>query len=183
MRLFHISEEPDIRLFEPRPVSIDIYGITDEVVWALDEEHLPNYLLPRDCPRICYHRDEWTSDEDADRFFKGSKASRIITVEKKWIERLREQVIYRYELDHSGFHLIDETAGYYISRAPVVPLSVQMIDDIPSELLKFDVELRALHSLWDLREAVIASTLGYSIIRMRNAAPPPDVSKKYHPLP
>ena len=33
------------------------------------------------------------------------------------------------------------------------------------------VELRVLSSLWPLRDAVVASSLGFSIIRMRNAQP------------
>jgi len=33
------------------------------------------------------------------------------------------------------------------------------------------------------REAVINSTLGYSIIRMNKAQPPPEGYEAYHPLP
>ena len=48
---YHVSEESNIAVFEPRlPPSPDS-GVQGEVVWAIDQEHLPNYLLPRDCPR------------------------------------------------------------------------------------------------------------------------------------
>jgi hypothetical protein len=28
----------------------------DPVVWALDDQRLRNYLVPRDCPRVTYQR-------------------------------------------------------------------------------------------------------------------------------
>jgi hypothetical protein len=37
--------------------------------------------------------------------------------------------------------------------------------------------------LWKLQEAVINSTLGYSIIRMNKAKLPPEGIEAYHPLP
>jgi len=40
-----------------------------------------------------------------------------------------------------------------------------------SELLRLGGELRFLPDLWPLRDAVVASTLRYSMIRMRNARP------------
>ena len=58
MTVYHVSEEPGIELFEPRP--IDASG--DSFVWAIDDEHLRNYLVPRECParhvlrRTAYHR-------------------------------------------------------------------------------------------------------------------------------
>ena len=49
-RLFHVSEDPTIARFEPRPVASPDSGVTGDAVWAVAESHLPNYLLPRDCP-------------------------------------------------------------------------------------------------------------------------------------
>jgi 8-oxo-dGTP pyrophosphatase MutT (NUDIX family) len=69
------------------------------------------------------------------------------------------------------FECIDEGAGYFVSREPVIPLRVEAVNDPMIELLKWDVELRFLPDLWRLRDAVVASTLQYSIIRMRNAQP------------
>jgi hypothetical protein len=53
----------------------------------------------------------------------------------------------------------------------VAPAHVQVIDDPIAELLKRGVELRFVPNLWPLRDAVLASTLQFSIIRMRNALP------------
>ena len=79
--------------------------------------------------------------------------------------------------------LVDEVAGYYVSRKPVIPIAETKIDNILAALLKHDVDLRIMPSLWKLREAVINSTLGYSIIRMHKAQPPPEGYEAYHPLP
>jgi len=45
--------------------------------------------------------------------------------------------------------------------------------DALAELTHRDVELRVTPSLWPLRDAVVASTLQFSLIRMRNATPRP----------
>jgi hypothetical protein len=58
-----------------------------------------------------------------------------------------------------------------VSHEPVVPVSVTRIDDLLAELLSHDVELQVMKSLWALRDAVVASTLQYSIIRVRIALP------------
>ncbi len=69
------------------------------------------------------------------------------------------------------FECIDECAGYFVSRVPVIPARVEIIDDAISELLKKGVELRFLPNLWPLRDAVVRSSLQFSIIRMRNSSP------------
>jgi hypothetical protein len=53
----------------------------------------------------------------------------------------------------------------------VKPLRIQVIDNPVSAVLERGVELRVQPSLWALRDAVIQSTLMFSIIRWRNAAP------------
>jgi hypothetical protein len=52
---------------------------------------------------------------------------------------------------------------------PVVPARVELLDDLILELLRRGVELRLIPDLWPLRDAVVASTLQFSLIRMRNA--------------
>ena len=48
---------------------------------------------------------------------------------------------------------------------------VEVFDDPIGELLGREVELRFVPSLWPLRDAVVASSLEFSLIRMRNALP------------
>jgi len=45
------------------------------------------------------------------------------------------------------------------------------VDDPIGELLARGVELRFVRSLWHLRDSVVASSLQFSLIRMRNALP------------
>jgi len=68
-----------------------------------------------------------------------------------------------------GFRVADEIAGYYVSHKPVKPVGVAEIAGILSELTRYDVELRVMPSLWNLRDVVVESSLGFSFIRMRNA--------------
>jgi hypothetical protein len=55
--LFHISEEPGITCFEPRPVKDG----GPAVVWAVHVDRLRNYLLPRECPRVTFFAGGQTS--------------------------------------------------------------------------------------------------------------------------
>ena len=163
--LFHVSEEPDIKRFEPR--LSEIAG--ESVVWAIDAPHVRNYLLPRDCPRVTYYAGPETSGADRETFLGSSDA--VVAVESDWYERMRSCRLFCYHLPPDTFECFDSCAGYFVSRVPVVPSRVEQFDDLMRELLKRGVELRFVPSLWPLRDAVVASTLQFSIIRMRNAQP------------
>ena len=69
------------------------------------------------------------------------------------------------------FECLDACAGYYVSREPVVPSRIDVFQDPVAELLGRGVELRVIPNLWSLRDDVVASSLQFSLIRMRNAAP------------
>ena len=163
--LFHISEESGIGRFEPRP-SKYASGL---VVWAIHADRLPNYLVPRECPRVTYYAGRETTSADVERFLGSSPA--VVAIEGGWLERLRRCRLYCYHLAPDTFECIDECAGYYVSRVPVVPWRVEVFDDLIAELLKRGVELRFVPSLWPLRDAVVASSLRFSLIRMHNALP------------
>ena len=162
--LFHVSEEPGIKLFEPRASQY----VEEPVVWAIDSDHLRNYLLPRECPRVTFYAGAKTTSADVDRFLGSSPA--VVAVESRWLDRLRSCQLYCYHLPAETFACIDECAGYFVSRKSVVPASVEFFDDPIAELLKRGVELRFLPSLWSLRDAVVGSTLQFSLIRMLNAS-------------
>ena len=55
MRLFHVSEENNIKIFHPRQPSRNDLNKSVGLIWAINEICLPNYLTPRDCPRVTYH--------------------------------------------------------------------------------------------------------------------------------
>ncbi|MBD0372493.1 MAG: hypothetical protein ICV60_16740 [Pyrinomonadaceae bacterium] len=163
--LFHVSEESCIERFEPRPSEY----ASEAVVWAIDAERLCNYLLPRDCPRVTFYAGRETSQADVERFLGSSPA--VVAVESGWLERLRSCRLYCYHLPPETFECIDECAGYFVSRVPVVPARVEVFDDLIAELIRRGVELRFVPSLWPLRDAVVSSSLQFSLIRMRNALP------------
>jgi hypothetical protein len=170
MIVYHVSDQAGIKLFEPRPAP-ERSAISGDAVWAVDERHLPNYLLPRDCPRVCLSRNANTTEEDVQRFFGYTTANRIICVEWNWLAAIRDAVLYIYRLDSSPFECIDAGAGYYVSRKAVSPNSSTVISDVFDELKARDVELRFVSDLWPIHEAAAKSTLEFSMIRMRNAKP------------
>jgi hypothetical protein len=163
--LFHVSEEPGVERFEPRASEY----VAEPAVWAIDAEHLRNYLVPRECPRVTYYANSETTEADVERFLGATTA--VVAVENGWLEQLRSRRLYCYHLPPKTFECVDECAGYFVSRVPVVPERVEIFDDPLAELLRRGVELRFVPNLWPLRDAVVASTLRFSIIRMRNALP------------
>ena len=170
-RLYHVSEEDGIAVFEPRlPPSADS-GVQDEVVWAIDEEHLPNYLLPRDCPRVTFGVSAHTTSKDRDAYFGGSIGRRVVAIESAWRQRIRICCLFVYEMPRQEFQLADHSAGYWVARKPVVPTAVTEVADCFAEIKKRGAEVRICDELWPLYDAVVCSTLDYSIIRMRNARP------------
>lgn len=169
--LFHASEEPDIARFEPRVTPGSPAGPTDRLVWAIDDEHLANYLLPRDCPRVCFYPLPTSDPADVARLMGQTTAKRVVAVESGWLDALRAARLHVYELPTATFEPFDTGAGYYVSRLPVDPLRVATVDDLLAALLAREVELRITPSLWPLRDAVVSSTLQFSCIRMRNARP------------
>ena len=120
---------------------------------------------------MTYYAGTQTTAADAERFLGASPA--VVAVESAWLERLRSCWLYCYHLPPETFECLDECAGYFVSRQPVVPARVQVIEDVLAALLSCGVELRFLPNLWPLRDTVLSSTLRFSVIRMRNAAPRP----------
>jgi hypothetical protein len=172
-RLFHISEEAGIVKFVPRPSPSFFPAITGDVVYAITGKLLHNYLLPRDCPRVTYYANPDSKPEDIGRFLGQSNATFVVAIEAGWFQRVKESVLYSYEFPVGSFIPLDEIAGYFISYESVVPLAERRIDDIFGELLsRGDIELRVLPELWTLGNAVVQSSLSYSLIRMRNALTP-----------
>jgi hypothetical protein len=171
--LFHVSEQSGIARFEPRPAPSPASGLEGSMVWAVDGAHLHNYLLPRDCPRVTFYALPASMPEDVARLLAGTDAAYVVAIESCWLPVVLQTRLYLYELPPETFSAIDPGAGYYISREPVAPRAVTQIDDLLGALLRHNVELRVMPSLWKLRDAVVASTLQFSIIRMRNALPQP----------
>jgi hypothetical protein len=171
-RLFHVSETGAIARFEPRPPPSPDAGVVGDAVWAVAASHLANYLTPRDCPRITFGAGPDTTPADRARFLFGAR--RVVAIEADWFERLRTTRLYVYELPPESFVEALAEAGYWISRAAVEPMGVEVIDDPVTALIAAGAELRLLQEFWPLADAVAASSLEFSIIRKRNARPRTD---------
>ena len=166
--LFHFSEDPSIGQFVPHVAATS--DVETPLVWAIDAEHADLYYFPRDCPRVTFRELPGTSPADRDRCLGFSTARRVAAIEAAWLDRLRDTRLYRYVLPGSAFELRDAKAGYWVSRQVVEATRVEPVGDLLAALADADVEIRIVPSLWPLYEAVLASTLGFSIIRWRNAA-------------
>ena len=96
MRLFHVSEESDISLFYPRlPARRDL-DQTIGLVWAIDENRLPNFLTPRNCPRIAYHIGPQTTAQDAAAYFPDRRVRVVVTIEEAWAARHAHATLGRF---------------------------------------------------------------------------------------
>ena len=165
--LYHFSEDPTIQRFVPRPPLAR--PEVEPLVWAVESWTAPKYFFPRDCPRVCFWPAPTTSAADYERFFAYVDARMVTAIEAAWLERLRTTTLYRYLLPADGFETKPDEVGTYISRQTVVPLAVEAIGDLAAALLTARAELRICPTLRSLGRAIIASSLGFSLIRMRNA--------------
>lgn len=173
MRLFHVSEDPNIQVFEPRLPTRKDLDPSIGLVWAIDETRLPNFLTPRDCPRVAYYATDRTAITDKERFFSSSNSQHAIAIEKKWLGVIKNTTLYLYEFRPDDFTLQDENAGYYVAKTTQYPINRFILTDLFAELQKRDVEVHIVDHLWEIADAVKASTLNWSLCRMGNATPRP----------
>ena len=171
MQLFHVSEEPDIAVFRPRIPQRKDLDKTVGLVWAVDEQRLPNFLTPRNCPRVTYHIGTNTSKADRERYFSSSATTYVVVIKSKWFEVMKNTVLYLYEFDPSDFVLQDEIAGYYVAKTAQIPIAKYPVDDLFAELFRRKVEVRIVDNLWDIGNKIETSTLNWSMCRMGFADP------------
>ncbi len=165
--LWHVSEDATITRFAPHRAPT---ALTDEaLVWAVDTRHLPLYWFPRECPRCTFWQGARTSEADVARFLDGKRQLRIHVIEEGWRERVREARLYLYRLPAESFTQDREIAGYWTSHATVDPVELVGIDDLVGRHAAAGIVLRAAANLWPLWDAVVASTLEFSGIRLHNA--------------
>jgi hypothetical protein len=72
-------------------------------------------------------------------------------------------------LPEATFEPYEPAGGYWVSRAPVDPLEVVELGDLVDLHERSGIELRAVERLRAFWDAVAASSLEYSGIRLRNA--------------
>ncbi len=156
MTLYHVSEDPDIAQFTPREPTPH-WDSLNPVVWAIDEEHLAHYLLPRDCPRVCGYTE---------------RHQRFMAIESRWFEHAFHQTLFLYHLEPGSFHCVDAVAGYFVSEQVCLPTHVEIEDKPLERIVNLGLELHVVTSLWPVQEQVVNSGQDFSCIRMRYAQPP-----------
>jgi hypothetical protein len=179
--LYHFSEDPAIAVFHPRPAPargansspLTPDEASAQLVWAIDEAHAPLYWFPRECPRVACWPLPTTTAEDRERFLGHTAARWVIAIEGAWLDRLRQTALYAYRLPGDTFRPQGAHGGpgYYLSRERVVPLGVEPVGDLLARHAAARIELRITPSLWPLHNALLAATLHFSMVRMRNAQP------------
>jgi hypothetical protein len=162
--LWHASDDPNIEIFHPHRAPTA--QVDDDLVWAIDDAHVPAYWFPRDCPRAAFWIGPNTNAADI-AWMNG--ASRVHAIEWDWWERFRAARVYLYLMPPSTFSVHNAEAGYHVSHESVAPLARIEVDDLARQHHKGGVELRVMSDLWPLWDRVIASTLEFSGIRLRNA--------------
>ena len=170
MRLFHVSEDSNVGIFHPRLPRRKELDPNIGLVWSLTESALPNWLFPRDCPRVGYRKCDNVTPSDMGKFF-ASGAHHVVTIENDWHERQLSATLYVYEFDPMNFYY-DENAGFYVSQKSEIPIDMVTYTDLYAELFKRGAEVRLVGNLWPLRDAVFSSSLtAWSFCKMANAKP------------
>lgn len=166
--LWHVSDDATIERFEPHvaPTSAE----QEPFVWAIDTRHVPAYWFPRDCPRATFWPTEETTSADVETLLDGERR-RIHAVESAWLERLRGARMVAYRLPEAPFVPYAGAGGYWVAREAVEPLEVVELGDLLARHAQAEIELRIVPNLWPLWARVVASTLDFSGIRLRNARP------------
>jgi hypothetical protein len=167
--LWHVSEDASIREFRPHRAATQVEP--EAYVWAIDTRHLPLMWFPRECPRGTFWATTGTSQEDVERFL-GVPDRRVHAVESGWLGRMRDARVLAYRLPEESF-VPHEVGGYWVSEQTVEPVELVELGDLLALHADAEIELRVTPNLWPLWDAVVASSLEFSGIRLHNALPRP----------
>lgn len=163
--LFHVSDDGPLRELVPRPSPPGTEMVGRPLVWAIDAAHLAHYLLPRECPRVCWARAGCTDP------LLATAASRVVAAEVSWRASIAAARLWVHRLDAAGFVLHAACAGYWICGRTATVLDVTEVDDCRAALTATGAELREVADLWPLVDAVTTGAPEFSAIRLRNASP------------
>jgi hypothetical protein len=161
-----MSEDDSIRRFEPR--ANPEHDSPEPLVWAIDTEHAPAFWFPRECPRGTFWAGTTTDHDDVERFLTSERSRRVHAIQSDWLDAVRSARVFAYRLPTATFKPYDRAAGYWVSPKPVEPMEVVELGDLLARHAEAGIELRIVPKLRPLWKQVIASTLEFSGIRLRN---------------
>jgi Family of unknown function (DUF6886) len=169
--VLHFSEDPTITRFRPQvaPTSAE----PEPYVWAVDAANAPGYWFPRDCPRAMAWAGPGTTVDDRERILGPGGGERVHAVEYGWLERIRTVRLYAYRLPAAPFRPIGAPRPHaLVAVSEVVPLGPpEPAGDLLALHAAAGIQLRVLPNLWSFFDAVAASSLDFSGIRLRYAQP------------
>lgn len=168
-QVLHFSEDPTITEFRPHVAATA--QRREPYVWAVDAALAPGYWFPRQCPRAMAWAVPSTSPADRDRILGPGGGDRVHAIEYSWLDAIRTVRLYAYRLPAADFAPIGDPRPYaLVATRPVRPLGPpEPIGDLFALHAAAGIQLRVLPRLWDFWDAVVASTLDFSGIRLRNA--------------
>lgn len=171
MRLFHFSDRGDIAEFVPRPP--ERHPDAQPFVYAIDEWHSPNYLFPRNCPRIGVWPIESTSDEDRETFGSLCSGRMKFWIDVSFLDAWEQGSVFRYELDSVQGFVDCQDHGVWVSQQTVTPTSLEHIVDLPCAMQKHQADVEVVpslidiaHRFFDFEAKSFTTTLHVSMIRM-----------------
>ena len=173
MRLLHISDREGITKFAPRPARTDVWPqLSGAYVWAVSDEMVHNFYLPRECPRVCWTVGHRTSAGEREAFTAAGQQRAIVAVDARWRPAIEQCVLYEYELASESFWPIDYDAGYYVSDREQRPVAVRTLTNLPEEPARARVRLEYHGDLEPIRRHIARSGYRFSNIRMANLGRP-----------
>jgi len=105
-RVFHISEEGNINIFYPRPSPSYYKEISEDCVFAVSEQLLHNYLLPRDCPRVTYYAAKSSTEADVRKFFANSSTKYVVPLKPVGIRKLKIPTYFAMNFQTISLHYL-----------------------------------------------------------------------------
>lgn len=167
-QVLHFSEDPTITRFVPHVAPTARQP--EPYVWAVDADRSPDYWFPRQCPRAMAWTTPSSSDTDRDRIIGPGGGERVHAIEYGWLDAMRTVRLFAYRLPAAPFRPFGEPPNAHVATEPVEPLGpAEPVGDLFALHEQAGIQLRVLPDLAPFWQAVIASTLGFSGILLRNA--------------
>lgn len=166
-QVLHFSENPRITRFAPHVAATAQQP--EPYVWAVDAEQAPAYWFPRDCPRVLAWPGPQTTAADRRLVLDG----RMHAIEYGWLPALRTVRLYAYRFDAAAFRPFGSPQPHaMVATVPVTPLGpAEPVGDLLALHEAADIQFRLVANLWAVMDQIVASTLQFSGIRLRNAEP------------
>jgi hypothetical protein len=171
--VLHFSEDPALGRFEPHRARTSRDPRT--LVWAVEQRRAPDYWFPRDCPRAMAWTTPGSTDDDALRILGPGGGERVHAVEHRWLRRIADAELYAYRLPATTFAPVDAGPDPHavVSEVAVEALGpAEPVGDLLALHERAGIQLRVLPGLEEFWRDVVASSLGFSGIRLGNATPP-----------